>query len=61
VIEAALEDEAMPKKYCVINPHRSPDPDPCIVRQGDRLSFERRPTIPWSRATAWGILSRTVL
>ena len=34
----------MPETYRVIKAHQSPDPDPLIVRQGDRLSFERRET-----------------
>ena len=34
----------MPETYRVIKAHQSPDPDPLIVRKGERLSFERRET-----------------
>ena len=34
----------MPHTYRVTKPHRSPGPEPWIVRQGERLSFERRET-----------------
>ncbi|MGB3905715.1 MAG: SH3 domain-containing protein [Anaerolineae bacterium] len=38
------EDKTMPETYRVIKAHRCPDPDPLIVRKGDRLRFERRET-----------------
>ena len=34
----------MPHTYRVTKPHQSPGPEPWIVRQGERLSFERRET-----------------